>query len=101
MFRFFSIRVLLIVVSIMLGAPAHAGLQFQAGQAGWGLHYILVSGDFAYQDDLSTFENLVRSNSATAVTFSSPGGNIQKAMELGRLIRRLGINTIQFRAVEC
>ncbi|RUW74809.1 MULTISPECIES: hypothetical protein [unclassified Mesorhizobium] len=101
MFRFFSIRVLLFIASILPGAPAHAGLQFQAGQTGWGLHYILVSGDFAYQDDLSTFENQVRSNSATAVTFSSPGGNIQKAMELGRLIRRLGINTIQFRAVEC
>ncbi|TIU42974.1 MAG: hypothetical protein E5W31_04780, partial [Mesorhizobium sp.] len=76
-------------------------MQFQAGQTDWGLHYITASGDFAYQDDLSAFENLVRSSSATAVTFSSPGGNIQKAMELGRLIRRLGINTIQFRAVEC
>ncbi|TGQ27737.1 MULTISPECIES: hypothetical protein [unclassified Mesorhizobium] len=101
MFRFFSIRVLLFVASILLGAPAHAGLRFQAGQTDWGLHYITVSGDFAYQDDLSLFENLVRSNAATAVTFSSPGGNIQKAVELGRLIRRLGINTIQFRAVEC
>ncbi|RVD55062.1 MAG: hypothetical protein EOS30_11065 [Mesorhizobium sp.] len=101
MFRFFSIRVLLFIASILLGAPAHAGLQFQAGQADWGLHYITVSGDFAYQDDLSLFESLVRINAATAVTFSSPGGNIQKAIELGRLIRRLGINTIQFRAVEC
>lgn len=101
MFRVFSIRVLLFVASVLLIAPAHAGLQFQAGQTDWGLHYITASGDFAYQDDLSAFENLVRSSSATAVTFSSPGGNIQKAMELGRLIRRLGINTIQFRAVEC
>lgn len=101
MFRVFSVYVLLFVASALLGSPARAGLQFQAGQTGWGLHYILVSGDFSYQDDLSTFENHVRSNSATAVTFSSPGGNIQKAMELGRLIRKLGINTIQFRAVEC
>src|SRR5690606_7022182 len=31
----------------------------------------------------------------------SPGGNIAKAMELGRLIRRLGLTTIQMRAMEC
>ncbi|TIT77238.1 MAG: hypothetical protein E5W57_15965 [Mesorhizobium sp.] len=99
--RFF-IRVLLFIASALLATTtARAGLQFQAGQTDWGLHYILVSGDFAYQDDLSIFENQVRSNSATTITFASPGGNIQKAMELGRLIRRLGINTIQFKAVEC
>ncbi|MER8369686.1 hypothetical protein [Mesorhizobium sp. M1378] len=100
MFRVFSFCVLIFVV--LSGAPAaRAGLQFEAGQTDGGLHYILVTGDFAYQDDLSGFENLVRSSTATAVTFRSPGGNIQKAMELGRLIRRLGINTAQFRAAEC
>ncbi|OWK22030.1 hypothetical protein AJ88_14130 [Mesorhizobium amorphae CCBAU 01583] len=50
---------------------------------------------------MSTFEALARSNASVAVTFQSPGGNIQKAMDLGRLIRRLGLTTIQFRAVEC
>ncbi|RNJ42372.1 hypothetical protein B5V01_28415 [Mesorhizobium erdmanii] len=96
------LRVLLYVTLSLLVAPAaHAGLQFQAGQTDAGIRYIVVSGDFAYQDDLSTFENLARSNASVAVTFQSPGGNIQKAMDLGRLIRRLGLSTIQFRAVEC
>lgn len=43
----------------------------------------------------------MRTNASTAVTFRSPGGNIQKAMDLGRLIRRLGLGTAQFRASEC
>ncbi|WP_345892483.1 hypothetical protein [Mesorhizobium amorphae] len=87
---------------MLFEAPAaRAGLQFQAGQTDAGIRYIVVSGDFAYQDDLSTFEALARSNASVAVTFQSPGGNIQKAMDLGRLIRRLGLTTIQFRAVEC
>ncbi|RWC00591.1 MAG: hypothetical protein EOQ56_15035 [Mesorhizobium sp.] len=102
MSRSFSVRVLLCLASVLLGAAAaHAGLQFQAGQTDAGLHYIFVSGDFAYQDDLSGFEALARSNASVAVTFQSPGGNIQKAMELGRLVRRLGLKTVQFRAVEC
>lgn len=102
MSRVFFVRVLLCVASVLLGATAaQAGLQFQVGQTDAGLHYIVVSGDFAYQDDLSDFEALARSNASVAVTFQSPGGNIQKAMELGRLVRRLGLNTAQFRAVEC
>lgn len=97
-----SVRALLCLASVLLGATAaHAGLQFHAGQTDAGLRYIFVSGDFIYQDDLSGFEAMARSNASVAVTFQSPGGNIQKAMELGRLIRRLGLNTVQFRAVEC
>ncbi|WP_052292089.1 hypothetical protein [Mesorhizobium japonicum] len=102
MFRVFSYYVLLFVALALLDTPAaRAGLQFEAGLTDGGLHYVVVSGDFAYQDDLSAFENLVRSSGATAITFRSPGGNIQKAMELGHLIRRLGINTVQFRVAEC
>lgn len=102
MFRVSIVRVLLIFVSALLGTPAaRAGLQFEAGQVTGGFHYVVVSGDFAYQDDLSAFENLVRANTAIAVTFKSPGGNIYKAIELGRLIRRLGLSTIEFRAGEC
>jgi hypothetical protein len=101
MFRVFSCVLLFVALALLDTPAARAGLQFEAGQTDGGLHYIVVTGDFAYQDDLSGFENLVRSSTATAVTFRSPGGNIQKAMELGRLIRRLGINTAQFRAAEC
>lgn len=101
MFRVFSCVLLFVTLALLDTPAARAGLQFEAGQTDGGLHYVVVSGDFAYQDDLSAFENLVRSSAATAITFRSPGGNIQKAMELGHLIRRLGINTVQFRVAEC
>lgn len=95
-------RVLLYTLLSLLVVPAaSAELQFQARQTEGGLPYIFVTGDFTYQDDLSRFEALARSSSSIAVTFQSPGGNIQKAMDLGRLIRRLGLSTVQFRAVEC
>ncbi|TPM21772.1 hypothetical protein FJ958_25445 [Mesorhizobium sp. B2-3-5] len=90
-----------IALALLDSPAAHAGLQFDAGQTTGGLHFIVVSGDFAYEDDLSAFENLARTNGVSAVTFKSPGGNIHKAMELGRLIRKLGLNTAQFRAAEC
>lgn len=87
---------------MLLGAnSAAAGLRFLAERTDTGISYIFVSGDFAFDDDLTAFETLARSNAARAVTFESPGGNIQKAMQLGRLIRRLGLSTIQPRAIEC
>lgn len=102
MSRISLVRVLLCLASVLVETPtAHAGLKFEAGQTDAGIRYIFVSGDFAFQDDLTVFEALARSNASVAITFQSPGGNIQKAMELGRLIRRLGLSTVQFRAVEC
>lgn len=35
------------------------------------------------------------------VTFKSPGGNPGAAMQLGRAIRRLGLNTVQLKTLEC
>ncbi|KSV91956.1 hypothetical protein N181_30510 [Sinorhizobium fredii USDA 205] len=61
----------------------------------------MVTGDFAYEDDLSAFVAVVRAHRAVAVAFNSPGGNVSKAMELGRLIRSEGFVTIQSRGSEC
>jgi hypothetical protein len=80
---------------------ADAALQFQAEATPDGLRFVLVTGDFDYGDDLAVFGSLAATSQATAVTFNSPGGNVIKAMELGRLVRRLGLNTIQLRALEC
>ncbi|MFS8044862.1 hypothetical protein [Rhizobium sp. BR 314] len=66
-----------------------------------GLHYVIVDGSFEADDDLNKFRKAVKSYRANAVTFDSPGGNIRKAIELGRLIRSLGMNTVTVRAQEC
>lgn len=102
MLGFAAVRVILCAVAPFIGATAsHAALKFEVERTDRGTAYIFVSGDFDYRDDLSAFETLVRTTNARAVTFHSPGGNIAKAMELGRIIRRLGLITMQPRAIEC
>ena len=102
MISFFAFRVILCAIALLFGAAAvHAGLQFSIEKTEGGSAFVFVSGEFDYQDNLTTFETLVRSNSPVAVMFHSPGGNIPKAMELGRLIRGLGLATMQVRAAEC
>ncbi|WP_234841995.1 SH3 domain-containing protein [Sinorhizobium meliloti] len=66
-----------------------------------GHRFVMVGGDFAYEDDLNAFVAVVRAHRAVAVIFDSPGGNVFKAMELGRLIRSEGLHTIQSRGSEC
>lgn len=102
MFRVAFFTILLSIVTILLGSgSAEAALQFDFKKTEDGIPYVFVSGEFDFSDDLTAFERLVRTNSATAVTFHSPGGNIPKALQLGRLIRSLNLITIQPRATEC
>ena len=58
-------------------------------------------GTFGNADRLDDFSSLVRENSPRFVTFQSPGGNVLKAIELGRLIRQSALDTLQIRSLEC
>lgn len=62
---------------------------------------ILVQGPFEADDNLDTFVNMVRAKNIKLVTFNSNGGNTYKSFELGRLIRRLGLDTVQLRSNNC
>jgi hypothetical protein len=77
------------MVAALLGlaSGAKAELRFDLKQTDAGGPFVLISGDFAYSDSLEEFSRLVRENHPLVVTFNSPGGNIFKAIELGRLIR--------------
>ncbi|MBY5705710.1 hypothetical protein HFO38_23840 [Rhizobium leguminosarum] len=66
-----------------------------------GSRFIVVIGSFDHEDDLSKFEDLVAREHPTAVGFNSPGGNVMKALELGRLIRSAGLSTLHVRQSEC
>jgi hypothetical protein len=92
---------LVAVFSLLFGTDAHATLSFDADATESGVRYIIVSGEFELSDDLTPFSELVRVHDPSAVTFQSGGGNPFKAMELGRLIRRHGLITIQTRRAEC
>ena len=89
------------LVCLMATNAAIAGLHFSTRQADNGLYVVLVQGNFAYDDDLDAFSTQVRAHPQAIVTFDSPGGNIVKAMELGRLIRSYGLSTVQIRGLEC
>lgn len=66
-----------------------------------GLRYLVIGGEIETTDDLSKFVAAVQINNTQVVTFSSPGGNVAKAMELGRLIRSLRLATWQVRGLDC
>ncbi|MEY9783964.1 hypothetical protein ABIA23_005431 [Sinorhizobium fredii] len=99
------LRTVLSVIAFLFGgaalSSAHAGLRFIPDTTEGGHQFVVVTGDFAYEDDLSAFVAVVRAHRAVAVAFNSPGGNVAKAMELGRLIRSEGLVTIQSRGSEC
>lgn len=94
-----------IISAVLLAAafagPANARLAYEIHSTGAAGSFVVVSGSFEYGDDLSPLRELVAREHPTVVVFNSPGGNVIKAMELGRLIRSLGLSTLQVRQSEC
>jgi hypothetical protein len=66
-----------------------------------GEPFLVVSGIISSSEDFSAFSAAVATSKARAATFNSPGGNIHKALELGRLIRKLDLETFQSRSLQC
>lgn len=64
---------------------------------------ILVAGVFEPTESLTSFVTLAKGLGTRSgiVVFNSVGGNPSKAIELGRLIRALGLPTFQMRGMEC
>ncbi|RKD73882.1 hypothetical protein BJ928_101230 [Rhizobium sp. WW_1] len=85
----------------LLGQDATAKLSYDVRAADEGITYITVSGSFEADDDLSLFRDKAVSSHAIFVGFDSGGGNVSKALELGRLIRSLGLSTLAVRSAEC
>ncbi|MBD3756415.1 MAG: hypothetical protein IE937_12495, partial [Gammaproteobacteria bacterium] len=95
------VRLLMMVLVTIFPSVAKAELSYNSGEGDDGLRFVIVEGTFAPRDDLSDFEKVIRSFSPKVIGFDSEGGNIFKAMELGRIIRRHGLATIQIRQLEC
>ncbi|RWP64132.1 SH3 domain-containing protein [Mesorhizobium sp.] len=81
--------------------PAKAELTYETGQTVDGASFVVVAGAFEAADDLDSFRETVRSHNVQIVGFNSPGGNVAKALELGRLIRAFGLDTFQIKRSEC
>jgi hypothetical protein len=89
------------LVMALLSSPATADLRYEHQTTSDGVTLVIVSGVFEQGDDLQAFALAVDRLRPKAVMFDSPGGQPQKAMELGRLIRTLGLSTYQPSGPEC
>lgn len=83
-----------------MASHAQAAMTFDERELDSGT-FIVVGGQIEFTDSLTPFELLARQGRARFVTFDSPGGSPYKAMDLGRLIRRYGLATVQIRSTEC
>lgn len=84
-----------------LTTNANAAVKFVFERSEDNIGIVAVQGDFELNDSLSPFLRIIKQHQPNVVTFHSAGGNIYKAMEVGRLIRKHGLNTLQLRDFEC
>jgi hypothetical protein len=82
-------------------APARAELSYKFITLQSGERVIAVTGQFTHGEKLDAFIEMVRANRPDIVTFDSVGGNVYKAMELGRLIRHYELNTVMVDGIRC
>jgi hypothetical protein len=80
---------------------AWAGIEVEKINLENGTMLLIVKGDFEFGGDPKLLEQMVASSGAKLITFHSNGGNIHAAMEFGRTIRRLGLDTVQIRSAQC
>jgi hypothetical protein len=93
-------RLLAFLIFATSAWPASA-LEYRAETLADGTSFVLVSGPFLPDESLAPFTSAVIAAGAKLVTFDSPGGNIDTAIRLGRLIRASKLNTVQIRKMEC
>jgi hypothetical protein len=62
---------------------------------------LVIRGEFDQGDTPVALDREVASTGAKIVTFESNGGNVAVAIEFGRAIRSLGLNTFQLRSSQC
>lgn len=82
-------------------ASAQAQLHYKTGTTKTGIRYIGVAGKFDYNQSLAPFNQLILRHKPQLIVFQSKGGNPHKAMEMGVIIRRHGLTTLQDRTSVC
>ncbi|WP_327212299.1 hypothetical protein U8Q06_09965 [Rhizobium beringeri] len=92
---------LAIVVSSFLAGPSYAAISYERMTLAGDMRALVVSGEFEISDDPVAFAGEVAQFKPAFITFRSGGGNVVSAMKTGRMIRALGISTLQIRSAEC
>lgn len=96
------VRVLISAASLLwLCTAADATITLQRLPGDSQMRILIVRGEFTSDDNVSAFITEALDYKPTVITFDSPGGSIETAMRFGRVIRRLGLSTLQIRAGQC
>ncbi|RWX40272.1 hypothetical protein E0H93_32180 [Rhizobium leguminosarum bv. viciae] len=98
---FSRVMLLAIVVSSLFVGPSDAAITFERMTLPGDMRALVVSGEFEISDDPVAFAGEVAQFKPAFITFRSGGGNVVSAMKIGRMIRALGISTLQIRSAEC
>jgi len=85
----------------LVGASSADALTYDRQTSAEGVRFLVVSGEFGPDDRLDEFVKAITEHDAIAVTFDSPGGNLYSAMEHGRVLRALRVDTLQVRNLLC
>lgn len=89
------------VFIVGLTIPASAALDYETYTSDDGVTVLLISGEFDADDPVGRLVSVIVEKNPTLISFNSSGGNISAAINVGRVIRRFQISTIQLRATEC
>lgn len=89
---------LAVLMGIALSARAEMSLHRIDTERG---PIIVLKGSFALSDDPQALAREVSATGAKVITFDSEGGNVVSAIAFGRVIRSLGLSSIQLRASQC
>ena len=89
------------VLGFLLPHHAEARISISHDKTDQGEVFVILSGEFRAGDEGARFKREVERLNAELVLFNSPGGNVASAMAYGRLIRDLGLSTLQLKDHEC
>ena len=96
-------RILLVVTTMSLAwvGAAYADITFERVPIDGSSPVLLLKGEFTTSDNPDQLAREVAASGAKLITFNSNGGNVATAMAYGRMIRSLGLSTLQLRSAEC
>ncbi|WAJ28912.1 PAN domain-containing protein [Antarcticirhabdus aurantiaca] len=93
-------RRLIVAAMMLMCLPAQA-VTIETMPMSDGPPVLVVQGEFVFEDDATSLVAKARETGASLVTFHSPGGNVDAAKRFGRMIRALGLSTLQIRQADC
>ncbi|MGO7979596.1 hypothetical protein ACC691_16980 [Rhizobium johnstonii] len=85
----------------LFAGQSSAAISYERLELEGGIKALVVQGEFEISDDPVSLAGEVAQFKPKFITFKSPGGNVASAMKIGRMIRALGVSTLQIRSAEC